>query len=105
MAKLVVNESNDVIILDRSPVLKNLLEAKNESGLTALLIACNNKDYNIVELLVEAGADAKVLDQQGNTAIILAASSPAQDEIPSPESSPAIYKVCFIFSKCANDFK
>ena len=86
-------------MLDRSPVLKKLLEAKNESGLTALLIACYNKDYDIVELLVEAGADTKVVDQHGNSTIILAASSsPAEEEIPSPEFSPAIFKVCFIFN-------
>ena len=77
------------------PLLEKLLEARDESGMTALLIASQVQDYAIVELLVEAGADVNATDKHGNTAIILVASS--QDEnssIPSKERSPTIYRVC-----------
>ena len=93
MAKLILKESNDTVLLDRPLLLKRLLEAKDDNGATALLIACHNKDYSLVELLVESGADVKATDLNGNTAILLAASGPAPDHIPSKELSPAIFKV------------
>ncbi len=84
MAKLLLKGSTD----------PDFLEAKNESGMTALLIACWKRDYAIIELLVEAGADVTAIDRQsGNGAILLAASSPAEDQIPSEELSPGISKV------------
>ena len=97
MAKFLVDGSKGWMLLDGSPLLAKLLEAKHENGSTALLIACRNKDYGTVELLVEAGADVRALDQDGNTAILLAASSPATEEIPSKELSPAIFKVIIEF--------
>lgn len=51
-----------------------LLEARNETDMTALLIASLKKDKKIIELLIEFGSDVKAADQNGNTAIILAAS-------------------------------
>ena len=93
MAKLLVAEAKDWIMLDDLPLLGKLLEARNEKGETALLIACRNKDFALVELLVESGADLKAVDEDGNTAILLAASSTAPDDIPSKENSPSIFKV------------
>jgi len=96
-----VNESKDWITSDKSPLLGKLLEAKNESGMTALLISCQCQDYSIVELLVEAGADFNATDEDGNTTTILAASS--QDKkisIPTKESSPIIYQVCAYSFHC-----
>jgi len=95
LAKLLVDESKDWVMSDGLPLLGKLLEAPNERGYTALLIACLQKDYAIAELLIESGADAKALDQDGNTAILLAASSTAI-AIPSKENSPAIFKVFLI---------
>ena len=71
-----------------------LLDAKNENGMTALLIACQKKDYALIELLSEAGADATILDGSGSTAVVLVASNPAEnDEIVTPLNYPAIFKV------------
>ena len=78
---------------DGSTLSGNLIEAKNDSGTTALLMASFNKDYPMVELLVDSGADVKSVDQDGNTAIFHTISSSSQDEIPTKETSPAIFKV------------
>lgn len=73
-----------------------LLDAKNEDGMTPLLIACQKKDYALIELLSEAGADAKILDRNGCSAVLLAASNPAEnDEILTQQNYPAIFKVNF----------
>ncbi len=93
MAKLLLEESNDIVLVERQPLLKKLLETKDEIGSTALLIASKNKDYAMVELLVDSGADAKSVDQTGHTAILMAALSSAPEETPSKEFSPAIFKV------------
>ena len=73
-------------------LLSSLLEAKNESGKTAFLMA-SQKDCSLIELLVEAGADVNAADQDGNTAILLAAYCPFKDVTPSKDFSPAIFKV------------
>lgn len=39
------------------------LEAKNKSGCSALLLACNKGEYHQAELLLRAGADPEVLDK------------------------------------------
>lgn len=93
MAKLLISESIGWIMMGGSTLSSNLLEAKDHSGATALLIACKDKDYAMIELLVDSGADVKAVDQNGNTAILLSASSPDPDEIPTNEISPAIFKV------------
>ena len=94
MAKLLVGESEDCIMLDKMDVLGNFLEAQNKSGETALLIACKNKDYSIVDLLIGAGANVKAVDKDGNTTILLATSDPAvSQEIPTKEFSPKIFRV------------
>ncbi len=90
-----MDKSKDWVMSDGLPLLGKLLEAPNERGYTALLIACLQKDCAIAELLLESGADAKALDQDGNTAILLAASSTAI-AIPSKGNSPAIFKVFLI---------
>ena len=73
-----------------------ILDAKDEDGMTALLIACQKKDYALIELLSEAGADATILDGSGSTAVVLAASNPAEnDEIVTPLNYPAIFKVIY----------
>lgn len=94
MAKLLVGESEELIMLDKTEVLGNFLEAQNESGKTALLIACKNKDYSIIDLLIEAGANVKAVDKDGNTTILLATSDPVvSQEIPTKEFSPKIFQV------------
>ena len=90
MVKLLIDKSSsapDDILLSR------LLEAKNESGKTAFLIASQKKDCALIELLVEAGADVNAADQEGNTAILLMAYCPIKDVTPSKTISPAIFKV------------
>lgn len=76
-----------------SYLLTSLLEVKNESGKTALLISCKNKDCGLIELLIAAGAVLNAVDSDGNTAIVLTASSDALDEIPCKILSPSILKV------------
>ena len=83
---------------DGSPLLTKLLEEKNEFGMTALAIACHLKDPTLIELLVDAGADCKVLDQDGNTAIFLVASSPTENKAPTKELCPSIFKVFILIS-------
>ena len=62
--------------------------------MTPLLIACLKKNYALIELLVEIGSDPKATDKDGNTAIILVLSSPAEDtENPFNEFSQEIHKV------------
>lgn len=82
-------------LLNRNQTV-SVLEAKNKVGLTVLLMACRQKDYASVELLVKAGANVKAVDAALNSAILLAASSPEEDHIPSKELSPSILKV-FIY--------
>lgn len=45
------------------------INAKNDEGETALLIAASHLRYDIVSLLLENGADATVIDQYGNNAL------------------------------------
>jgi len=73
--------------------LEKLIDTKNPSGRTALLLACQKKDYATIELLVEAGADVNTVDKEGNTAIIHAISSLEEDTAPKKELSPSISKV------------
>jgi len=77
--------------------LTNLLEEVNTLNFTAFQLACLNKSCSIIELLVDAGADVKVVDKDGNTAIMIAASGQEKEEIPTSELSPAMYKVNFIY--------
>ncbi len=93
MAKLLVGGSEDLIVLDRAEILDKFLESQNENGKTALLIACQNKDYSIVELLIEAGANVKAVDQDGNTSILLSNSDLGSYAMPTEELSPKIFKV------------
>ena len=73
--------------------LEKFLETVDHLGRTPLLDSCYNKHCATVELLVEAGADVKGADEDGNTAIILVASSPSKDQVPTKEDSPGQYKV------------
>ena len=64
-----------------------------KSKKTPLLLSCSKMSYPIVELLVNAGADLKAVDENGNTAAILAASSPAKTLVLKKTDSPEIFKV------------
>ena len=99
MAKCLVNRSKAKIMPDGSFLLDRLLDVKNESNRTALLVACNLKNSPLIELLAEAGANCKALDKQGNTAILLAAISRAVEEDPTDDLSPSIFKVYFSLYK------
>jgi len=84
---------------DGSPLLAKLLEKKNESGMTALAWPLQSPVIkrilillSLIELL-DAGADCKDLDQDGNTAILLVASSLSEDKAPTKELCPLIFKV------------
>ena len=79
--------------------LGSLLEIQNEHGHTALLIACHQKNYAVVELLVVAGANIKAVDFDGNTALILAVSYACEEivqSVPLQEISPSIFEVFFL---------
>ena len=74
------------------------LETKNKHGQTALLMACHQKNYAVVELLVEVGADLQAADKDGNTALILAVSNANYElvqSVPLKELSPFIFQVYF----------
>ncbi len=61
---------------NRAEVIKFLVNrgadvnARNDNGETALIVACNNADS--VKALIEAGADVNLEDNEGNTPIMLA---------------------------------
>ena len=67
----------------------------NGSGMTALAIACHQKNAALIELLVNSGANTKARDEQDeNTGILLVASSfQAEEIIPTQDVSPGIFKV------------
>ena len=75
--------------------LKRLLEAWDPSGMTALLVAVDLRDYALIELLIGAGADVKVVDDNGNSALIRATTNLSEDECYPPEVllSPTLLKV------------
>jgi len=89
MAKMLVEKTKELDATN-SDLLASLLEMTNESGKAALLIACEKKDYAIIELLVEA---SKASDADGNSAILLAACNYVPDAIPCKILSPSIFKV------------
>ena len=85
--------------------LQTFLETTSNSGHTAIQLACWFKSCAIIELLVEAKSDLKALDQEGNTAIMIAASRPIVImEIPTKESSPFIFKVNYDLNSIIIDF-
>ena len=51
------------------------LEAKDEDGLTAFLLACGDRNPEIVAALVEAGCDTAAKTSAGLTGLMLAAFS------------------------------
>lgn len=54
----------------------SLIDAPNQEGWTALMMACDKKDMaEAVTRLVEAGADLEVVNKQGDTALIVACRS------------------------------
>ena len=75
--------------------LKRLLEARHISETTALMIAVDQIDYPLIELLIRTGADVKALNENGDTALILAAtnSSPKGFNPPKNLLSPFLVKV------------
>ena len=80
--------------------LEKLLEAKNNDGMTALLIASQKKNCALIEILIKDGASLKAVDKDGRTSIILAASSSDEDQVPTEKLSPEIFKV-FLLIYCA----
>lgn len=78
---------------DHPDQLEKLIDVKNRDGTTALLMACHKKDYVSIELLVGVGADTMAIDNIGNTALILVASSPDKATIPTEEISPNLFQV------------
>jgi len=75
--------------------LKRLLEARGPTGMTALLVAVDLRDYALIELLIGAGADVKAVDDNGDTALIRASTIPSEDECYPPDVllSPTLLKV------------
>jgi hypothetical protein len=66
----------DMVVSDQ-PITQDMLQgmspeqinAKNEEGQTPLMLAAKKKDFNLAWLLIKAGADIKVTDNKGETAI------------------------------------
>lgn len=75
--------------------LEEILEAKDSNGMTAILIAVSQKDYMLIELLVDAGADMNAADKIGDTALIRTAKDPSFKYWIPPKDllSPTLVKV------------
>ena len=75
--------------------LESLLEAKTTSGMTALLIAVDQRDLPLIELLIGAGADTNAVDENADTALILAARNPLEENcnFPTDVLSPSLLQV------------
>ena len=76
--------------------LEKFLETVDKFGDTPLLHSCFYKNCATIELLTEAGADLKRSEKDGNTAIILVASSSSKSndqQVPTIEDSPRLFKV------------
>ena len=65
--------------------LKRLLEARGPTGMTALLVAVDLRDYALVELLIGAGADLKAVDENEDTALVRSSTIPSEDDCYPPE--------------------
>lgn len=94
MAELLVNwvqsKSSEVL-------LQTFLECRNNSGRTAFLIASEHKDFELLELLVNAGTDVRAIDRDENSAIMIVVINPLpQFPPPSRKICPAIYKVFYL---------
>lgn len=69
------NSSNKKHALQRIKIIKYLikievnLDAKDNKGMTPLLYAVGEKNKEAVEIIIESGADANVVDDKGNTAL------------------------------------
>ncbi len=75
--------------------LKRLLEARNLSGMTVLLVAVEQRDYALIELLIGSGAELKAVDENGDSALIRASTNLSEDECYPPDVllSPTLLKV------------
>ena len=77
--------------------LQKLLEAKTINGKTALSISCSMLDYATVELLIESGANVKVVDKEERSLPIIVAKRLTKERIPMEELSPSISQVRYFF--------
>ena len=76
--------------------LKRLLEARHISETTALMIAVDQMDIPLIELLIRTGADVKAVDANGNTALIRATNNLSEEDVGNPPKnllSPFLLKV------------
>lgn len=77
--------------------MQKLLDAKNSSGWTALLISCSLKDYPMIELLTNYGADVKSpylnLPDRSTPIILLAYRISKTDSIKSQELPQSVSQV------------
>lgn len=80
-----------------SSQLQKLLEAKTINGKTALAISCSMMDYATVELLIESGANVKVVDKEERSLPIIVAKRLTKERIPMEELSPSISRVRYFF--------
>lgn len=74
---------------------KRFLEARNFARMTALLIAVHQRDWALIDLLIESGADVKAEDELGHTALVHAAKNPSDEDYNPPKEllSPNLIKV------------
>ena len=75
-------------------LLQMFLEAKTSSGMTAALIACEFQDYNILDLLMNAGSNLNIHDEKGNA--MLERVTFCTIQLPPKDLCPAIHGVLLI---------
>jgi len=57
------------------------------------MVACCQKDYGTMDILIRAGADLGAVDNEGNDAIALAATHLKKEDVPPKDLSLEILKV------------
>ena len=82
------------LFLDKCDQRETLLETKDLMGMTPFLLACRQKDYATIDLLVNTGADHYAVDNVGNSAITTVAIHMKMDEF--PLISKVLFYFCFI---------
>ena len=72
---MINNNENDLVISDKIHLDRLDVNAKNEIGQTALMAACEKGNFNLVNTLLQSGANVNAQDNNGMTSMMYASRS------------------------------